>query len=591
MNKLKLYLRWLFARFIVLPPRYIVLLLAFIIGLSTGLIAVILKNLVHVTHVFIINSLNVDSGNLLYFALPLIGILVTVLYIRFFVKDDISHGISKVLYAISKGNGRIKSHNNYSSVIASTLTVAFGGSVGLEAPVVLTGGSIGSNLARIFGQNYKTTILLIACGAAGAIASIFKAPIAAVFFAFEVLMIDLTMWSIIPLLVSAASASFVSYFLLGNQVTFSFSLQDPYPLRNILLYILLGIFCGLVSRYFYVGSQWVEQKMRSIENVFKRILIGGTLLGLLIYFFPPLYGEGYDTLRLILTGQGDSMLNGSIFYSFHQNEWVLMLFVLMVIFFKMFASSLTTASGGIGGWFAPSLFLGGVVGFFSARIFSYIPGFTVSEKNFALVGMAGILSGIMHAPLTAIFLIAEITGGYSLLLPLMVTSVIAYLTIYYFDTHSVYTRQLASQNALMTHNKDKAVLLMMKLEPLIERDLETVMPGDTLGHLVKLVKMSKRNIFPVIDENRRLLGAVSLDDIREKMFDGEEYHTVFVRDLMIPVPDKIQLSDNMQVVLDKFEQSGAWNLPVEESGVYIGFVSKAKIYNVYRKLLVEFSEE
>lgn len=584
-------LRWLIGRAVQMPQRYMLIILAVIIGLSTGFIAVLLKNLVHITNVFVLEKFDINSSNILYFVLPFIGLLLTVLFIRYYVKDDVSHGISKVLYSIARRRGYIKPHNNYTSVVASTLTVGFGGSVGLEAPVVLTGASLGSSLARLFGQNYKNTVLLLGCGAAGAIAAIFKAPIAAVIFSLEVLMLDLTIWSIIPLLISAATAASLSYFLLGSQATFYFTMHDPFTLGNIPLYILLGILCGFVSLYFTWGTQWIERLMQRISNRFHRVLLGGVVLGALIFLFPPLYGEGYQSLKLILTGQGTSLVNGSLFYSLQGSVVGFVVFLVLIVVFKMFASAFTNASGGVGGVFAPSLFLGGVTGYMASRIFAFLPGFNLSEKNMCLVGMAGIMSGVMHAPLTSIFLIAEITGGYSLFVPLMITSVLSFLTIYYFDKHSIYTKKLALQGELITHNKDKAILMLMKLRPLVESDLQCVSRNETLGDLVKVVQSSKRNVFPVIEDDC-LIGMVTLDDIRELMFDGDSYKCIKVSELMSQPPAVIYESDSMLDVLNKFDDSVAWNLPVlSVDNKYIGFVSKSKIYTAYRNLLSEFSEE
>jgi chloride channel protein, CIC family len=592
MIKVKAFFRWLVGRTLQLPPRYMVIVLAVIIGISTGLIAVLLKNLVHITNVFILEKFDINSSNFLYFALPLVGIFLTVLYVRCFVKDDVSHGISKVLYAIAKNHGHIKPHNNYSSVIASTLTVAFGGSVGLEAPVVLTGSSIGSSLARFFGQNHKTTILLVGCGAAGAIAAIFKAPITAVIFSIEVLMLDLTLSSVLPLLISAATAASVSYLLLGKQATFYFSTQDPFVLSNIPLYVLLGIICGFVSLYFSRGTERIEHWMSKITKVYYKIVIGGIVVGVLIYLFPPLYGEGYQSLKLILTGQGTSLVNGSLFYQWQHYTGAFILFLLFVVFFKMFASALTTSSGGVGGVFAPSLFLGGVTGYLASLLFQKLPFFHVSEKNISLVGMAGIMSGVMHAPLTSVFLIAEITGGYSLFVPLMITSAISFFTIRVFDKHSIYTKRLAQKGELRTHNKDKAILMLLKPKPLIERDFLSVLPEQTLGDLVKLVRQSKRNVFPVIDSKNHIVGMVLLDDIRDLLFDGELYPTTYIRELMTAPPAIVLENEPMIKILNKFDETGAWNLPVVDAyQQYVGFLSKARIYATYRNLLLEFSEE
>lgn len=574
-----------------LPPNSYLLILSFFVGLATGTIAVLLKNLVHYIHSSLISRFDISNTNFLYFALPLIGIFLTVIYVRYFVKDDIGHGISRVLGAISQNRGQIKGHNNYSSVIASALTVGFGGSVGLEAPVVLTGSSIGSNMARVFGLNFKQKTLLLACGAAGAVAAIFKAPVAAVVFAIEVLMIDLTAWSVVPLLISAATAASLSYFLLGDEATFYFTLTDPIILQNLPLYLLLGILCGLFSIVFTRGTSFVERNMRRITNSWVKIAFGGTLLGFLIYLLPPLYGEGYETLRNILTDRAVDTTHGSIFYLVKDQSWGLFLFLGLVLVFKILASSVTTGSGGIGGVFAPSLFMGGITGFLTARLFNQFSFIHVSERNFALVGMAGVMAGIMHAPLTSMFLIAEITGGYGLIVPLMITSALSYLTAHYFQKHSLYTARLASRGELITHHADKNVLILMKLHTVIECDLQTISPKATLGELVEQIRTSKRNVFPVVNEKGEFVGMILLDAIRDVMFDGENYQTLLVEDLMTQPPALINLNETMYTVMQKFEQCEAWNLPVVDKKRYVGFVSKAQIFNKYRQLLVELSQD
>ncbi|MFP4060774.1 MAG: chloride channel protein [Bacteroidales bacterium] len=590
------YLRYL-SKFLIWREKYIghrqfVLLLSFVIGLLSGLAAVLLKNTVHLTHDFLINRLHIDKVNLLYFALPFLGILLTVLFVKFIVKDNISHGISRILYAISKRKGQLRTHNSYSSIIASTLTVGFGGSVGLEAPIVLTGSSIGSNISRLLRMNYKTTTLLIGCGAAGAIAGIFKAPIAAIVFALEVLMLDLTMVSIIPLLISSVTGATVAYFLLGKGVVFSFTLQDPFLLSNLPYYLILGIFCGLLSVYFTKGTMFVEKKLGNIANPYYKIVLGGIGLGLLIFFLPPLFGEGYDTLRTILGGDAREMAHGSLFYGLRNEFGWFMSFLLLILVFKVIAMALTTGSGGVGGIFAPTLFMGGIAGYMVARIINTLQFIDVSERNFALVGMAGLMAGVMHAPLTAIFLIAEITNGYGLFIPLIVTSTIAYLTIMYFEPHSIYHSRLAKRGELITHHKDKAVLTLLKLEKVIEKDFKKISPDATLGDLVHVISKSKRNIFPVIEEDGKLAGIVLLDNIRDIMFNTEMYDETKVENIMIMPPAYVRADEVMESVMNKFEETGAWNLPViDQEGKYLGFISKSKIFNVYRDILVQFTDE
>jgi chloride channel protein, CIC family len=590
MIRAKLLGRFLLWRDKRLGHRQFVYILSFVIGIFSGLAAVLLKNTVHYIQHFLLHSLSVDKLNFLYLFFPLIGIILTVLFVRFFVKDKIGHGVSRILFAISKQNGRLKPHNNYSSIIAGTLTVGFGGSVGLEAPIVLTGSSIGSTLGRIFRMNYKTTIVLIGCGAAGAIAGIFKAPIAAVIFALEVLMLDLTLWSIIPLLISAVTALTISYFFLGKAEIFSFELAAQFELTRIPYYIILGIFCGLVSFYFTKGTLYIESIFKKFTNPFLKPLTGGLLLGLVILFLPPLYGEGYNTLDALLNGNPEEITYGSLFYGMQDNLWMFGIFLLLILVFKVAATSMTNGSGGVGGIFAPTLFMGGIAGYFIARIINLFSFAEVSERNFSLVGMAGMMAGVMHAPLTAIFLIAEITGGYGLLVPLIITSTIAFITIMYFEPHSIYTIRLAQRGELITHHKDKAVLTLIDMDKVIEKDFRTLSPADKLGDLINDISRSKRNIFPVIS-NEMLVGIVLLDDIRHIIFNTEMYETTYVRDLMIMPPAHVEPNESMDEVMKKFEETGTWNLPVIKNGKYVGFLSKSKLFSVYRKWLLDITAE
>jgi chloride channel protein, CIC family len=574
-----------------LGPRRFVILLSFLVGICGGLAAGLLKNLIFIVEDLLVHGFKVDRVNWFYFALPLTGIFLTVLFVKYYVKDKIGHGISRILYAISRKKSILAAHNTYSSMIASSLTVGFGGSVGLEAPIVLTGSAIGSRISNFFHLDYRTTTLMLGCGAAAAIAGIFKAPIAAIVFALEVLMLDLTMWSLIPLMISAVTGAMVSYFLMGKAVIFYFTLQDPFVLGNLPFYILLGIISGLVSIYVTKGTFFVEGIFSRVKNPFKKVLIGGTILGLLILLFPPLFGEGYITLKALLTGHVQELTNNSLFYQYRENYWMLILYVGLVLVFKVIAMSVTTGSGGVGGVFAPSLFMGGIVGFMVAKTFGLLHFTKVSEPNFTLVGMAGVMAGVMHAPLTAIFLIAEITGGYGLFIPLIVTATISYLTSYSFQPHSIYTERLASKGDLITHHKDRAVLTLLSLESVIEKDLKIIRPEAKLGDLVKLISKSKRNIFPVVDENGYLDGIILLDDVRDIIFNHALYDILLVTDLMVDPPASVSPGEPMEKVMKKFEDSGAWNLPVTDGKTYIGFVSKARIFNMYRKLLVQFSDE
>lgn len=574
-----------------LGERRVTLILSLVIGVLSGFAAVVLKNTVHITHAFLQESLPKESANYLFLALPAVGILLTILFIKFFVKDNIGHGVSRILYSISRQNSRLKSHNTYSSIVSSTMTIGFGGSVGAEAPIVLTGAAIGSNIGQFFRMNYKNLTLLIGCGAAGAIASIFNAPLAGLVFTLEVLMLDLTTASIIPLLISAVSATTVSYFFLGREVVFAYEVVRPFQLHNIPYFVLLGIFCGLVSLYFMRTVMRVEKRFGKVTNPYKKWIIGGIALGVLIFIFPPLYGEGYEVLHALLEGRSSVVFENSFFYSFQDNYWLLLVALALLIAVKAIATAVTTGAGGIGGTFAPTLFIGGVSGFFVARLINQFSFIDVSESNFTLIGMAGTMAGVMHAPLTAIFLIAEITGGYALFVPLIITSTISFLTMMYFEPHSIYTKGLAKKGELITHHKDKAVLTLLQIGKVIESDFIKVDPDETLGDLVKKISKSKRNIFPVVTSDNVFVGVVSLDDIRTIMFDTEIYDSVSVKELMNVPPDYISVKESMESVMRKFEESGAWNLPVLDGDKYLGFVSKSKIFSAYRDVLIQFSDE
>ncbi len=572
-----------------ISERKFVLILSFVVGILSGLAAVLLKSTVHYTHHFLTNGF-AEGFNLTFLIFPLIGILLTVLYVKFFVKDKIGHGVSRILYALSKNNGRIKAHNNYSSIVASTLTIGFGGSVGAEAPIVLTGASIGSTLGHYFRLNFKSVALLVACGAAGAIGGIFKAPIAGMIFTLEVLMLDLTLTSIVPLLISSVTGATVAYFLMGEGVVLSVANTQNFELNFIPFYILLGLLSGLISFFFTKTTMQIESTLKKVKNIFVKILIGGTVLAGLIFLFPSLYGEGTQTLQSLLNGNTEGLPLDKIFSFVLQNNWYILIYLGMLILLKVVAMAITNGSGGVGGIFGPTLFVGGVTGYWLSNFINSFGFVKLPEGNFALVGMAGLMAGVMHAPLTAIFLIAEITGGYSLFIPLMITSTIAYITILGFTKHSIYTHRLAERGELLTHHKDEVVLTLMKLDSVIEKDFVTVSIDDSMGQLIKAVSKSKRNIFPVINNDSELVGIVLLDNIREVMFEREKYEDTFVSDVMISPPEVVRVTDNMDVVMKKFNSSGSWNLPVLKDGKYFGFVSKSKIFNSYRDVLVQVSE-
>ncbi len=565
--------------------------LSLLVGLLSALAAVILKNTIHYTHKLLTEGFTPGSGSFLYLAYPLAGMLITLLFVTFIVRDNIGHGISRVLYAISKKKSLLKPHNTWSSIVATTITIGFGGSVGAEAPIVLTGSSIGSVVGRFFKMNYRNITLLIGCGAAGAVSGIFKAPIAGIVFTLEILMLDLTLSSIVPLLIASVTAATVAWFLMGDEVLFTFAITEAYNLSNIPWYLLLGVVAGLISLYFSRMTLFLENQYERIRNIYIRLLVGGTILGAFIFLFPPFFGEGYDTIMALLRGDTEAVTGNSIFQNLTDNYLIFILFLFCLIMLKVVASSSTNGAGGVGGIFAPTLFIGGLTGYLISSLLNTYLNVGIPDNRFVLAGMAGLMAGVMHAPLTAIFLIAEITEGYALLIPLIITSTTAFITTRSFERHSIYHVQLAKKGELITHDKDKAVLTLMDWRKEIETDLLKIKPGDTLGDLIGLISKSKRNIFPVVDEYNILEGIVSLDDVREIMFNNELYDTVHVRDLMTIPPSYIDKKENIETVMETFRKTGAWNLPVLDNGLYVGFLSKSRIYSTYRELLVQFTEE
>lgn len=569
--------------------RQFVLILAAAVGLSTGLAAAILKNLVHLIQEGLGSGL-VSEFNYLYFIYPLIGICLAVLFLNYVIKERVGHGIPSVLYAISKRSSIMKRHNMFSSVITSAFTVGFGGSVGLEGPTVATGSSIGSNLGKFLRVNYKTITLLLGCGAAGAMSGIFNAPIAAIVFALEVIMLDLTMASLVPLLVASVTAALTSHLLIGNEILFHMDVTDNFRFRDVMYYILLGILTGLVSAYFIKIYWMISDFFSKITSTWKKLLLGGGILGVIVFFIPPLYGEGYKTIHALLEGRETEIFLGSPANQYSDNIYMVLIFIALMILVKVVATSLTFGAGGIGGVFAPTLFIGSATGFlFSKTVNTFNLG-DLSVTNFSLVGMCGGIAGVLHAPLTAIFLIAEITSGYELFLPLMITGTISYMTVRSLMPHSVYTMQLAKRGELITHHKDNAVLTLMKLQSEVEKDFNTININASLGDLVAVVAKAKRNLFPVLDDSKKLMGIVNLDHIREIMFKQELYDEVMVENIMFHPPAIVSPSDNMDKVMKKFDDTGMWNLPVCENGQYIGFVSKSKLFSAYRKILLEHSE-
>ncbi|MCQ2229996.1 MAG: chloride channel protein [Bacteroidales bacterium] len=571
--------------------RYFVIILSFLVGILSGLAAVALKHTISFVKMFVVDNFADNSYNLLLLASPAVGILITMLYVRYIVKDNLGHGITKILYAISKNDSNIKRHHAYSSVIASSFTIGFGGSVGAEAPIALTGAGIGSNIGKLFKMDYKTITLLVACGAAGGIGGAFKAPIAGMIFTLEILMLNLTLASIIPLLVSAVTATSITFYFLGSEAEFGLLAIMPFKLRNMPFYIMLGIFTGLVSLIFTRGTWFCEKKMGQIKNPYVKWIFGSVVIGLLVFLFPPLYGEGYSTIGQLLNNQGHDFIAGSPFSAFGNGSMTMLLFAAGVMAFKIIATSLTTTSGGVGGTFAPSLMLGGVAGYFFSLLNNSIGLPYLPQTNFTLVGMAGVMSGVMHAPLTSIFLIAEITNGYQLLLPLMLTATVSYLTIGLFEKHSIYTKPLAEKGELLTHERDKTVLTLMHLDRVIETDFTVVHASDSFGSLVQVISKSERNLFPVVNDREEMIGVVLLNDIRKIMFDRDRYSTMTVRDVMMIPPDFISKDESMESVMDKFERTQAWNLPVIDNNRYVGFVSKSKIFSVYRRVLTHVAYE
>ena len=574
----------------VLKPRHFLLVLSFFVGILSGLAGVVLKNTLYYTNFFLTNGFTFQAITFLYLLYPMCGLVLTYLFMKYVVKDNISHGVSKVLYGISKNHSQIKPGNTWTSLVACTLTLGFGGSVGPEAPGVLTGSAIGSNMARLFRQDYKNTTLLLGCGAAGALASLFAAPIAGVVFVIEVLLMDLTMTNLIPLLISAVTGSLVSSLLMGKDVLFSFVLLSPFHFHETGYYILLGIFTGLVSVYFIRGSVWMERLLAKIPTGV-RLPLAGVVLAMLIFIYPSLFGEGYTILKEVLKGHAETIGNPEFFGWMKNSPYLFLMIIFGLILSKVIAMSFTQGSGGIGGTFAPTLFVGVISGLFLSRGINLGLGSHLPESNFALVGMAGLMTGVMHAPLTAIFLIAEITGGYELLTPLIISSTVSYLTVFYFEPHSIYARQLAMRKELITNHKDNAILTFMDPAGLIEKNFKTVLPDASLGDLVKVVAEASRNIFPVVDAENTFHGIVTLDHIRGIMFDRELYNKKFVRDLMYMPEFFITPDDDMEKIMSLFQRNDRFNIPVLKDGKYIGFMSRATVFSEYRKLLKQFSEE
>ncbi len=596
-EKLRSSLEASFMKLLVWRERHIkektfVIILALAVGILGGIAALVLKWLIHAISGFLTAHMSISQGNYLYLLLPLVGILITSLYVKYVVRDNISHGVTRVLYALSQNKSRLKKHNTYTSVLASSITIGFGGSVGAEGPIVYTGAAIGSNLGRVFRMSPRILMILVGCGAAAGIAGIFKAPIAGMLFTIEVLMIDLTTVSVMPLLIASITAATVAYVFTGYDVEFFFVQSEPFQTWKIPYVIIMGVFLGFVSLYFTRSMNMMENIFRKLHTPWKKIMVGGVILALLVFLFPPLYGEGYTAITHLLNNNASTIVNNSIFYDDRTNVWWILGFIGALVFLKAFATSATNGGGGVGGTFAPSLFVGCMAGYFFAFGLNTLFDLDLPCRNFALMGMAGVMSGVMHAPLMGIFLTAELTGGYDLFLPLLMASTISYGTIKMFEPYSIYTMRLAREGKLLTHHKDRAVLTLLKMGNVIETDFVSVRPDMNLKERVGAISRSTRNLFPVVSGEGRLLGVVLLDEIRNIMFRPDLYKRMHVNQFMSIPPACVKVGQSMEEVMKAFDDTAAWNLPViDADGCYVGFVSKSKIFNSYRRVLRHYSED
>ena len=574
--------------------KHKLLVLSLAVGICSGLAAVLLETLVETIHHQLTFWFSGSADNYLLLVYPGLGMLLSLLIVRYFVKDKIGHGVTKVLVAVSKNESKIKPHNMWSSIVTSSLTIGFGGSVGAEAPIVYTGAAIGSNFARWMGMSYRNITILLGCGAAAAVAGIFKAPLAGVLFTLEILLFNISMTSMMPLLLSSVSATMVSYIFLGDSLPFECTLT-PFTLKNVPFYILLGFFCGAVSLYFLRTTLSLEDRLGKFRNPYAKWALCAVGLGLLIFLFPPLYGEGYDALSPLLNGQPVSYDGETILAFMLRTPWLVPVFFALILILKVFSMTLTNAGGGVGGTFGPTLFVGAIAGFLLARVTNLIlagSSFTVPEQNFVLVGMAGLMAGVMQAPMTAIFLIAEISGGYELFIPLIITATISFGTIRIVEKYSIYTKRIAKSGELLTHDSDQAVLTLLKISDLIETNFKTVRIDATLGEFVQVIATSRRNIFPVVDSRRHFQGYVALEDVRRDMFRHELYDKMHVYNYMKSSPAYVYEDEKMDSVMKKFEKTDAWNLPVvKQDRTYIGFVSKSKIFSAYRDELKVLSQD
>lgn len=575
-----------------LSTRQMLMVLAVIVGVLAGLGTFLFEVLLHGIGQGLTRWFSVEKAQFLYLIYPVIGIILATLFVRHIVRDNISEGVTRVLYAMSRRDSRIARHNCWTSIVGGATTIGFGGSVGPEAPIVLTGAAIGSNVAQLARLNYRHTTLLLCCGAGAALAAIFKAPITGVIFVLEILMLDITATSIIPLLIATVTATTIAFILRGFDPIIAVTLrpEDAFELWQIPLFILLGVACGLMAWYLTSMNSRVGAFFKQQPTQYRKWLIGGVILGLLIFIFPPLYGEGYEAFVGLMHGQTDQLFNNSLFYRFSHIEWVIILFVVATMFFKVIAMATTNAAGGVGGTFAPSLFVGAFTGAALALICNALFDWQVPIASFTLVGMAGVMAGVMNAPLTSIFLIAELSNGYGLFIPLMITACISFAVNYYLDPDSIYTKQLRQKGELLTHDKDQSVFVFLKLDELMETDFIRIRSHMTLGDLITIISSARRNIFPVIDDFGRLLGVVQLDDLRKDMFKREKYGNS-VMTYMIQPPDRILRHESIQSILPKFEDNRTWMLPVvDRDNHYLGFISKSRILNAYREQLVKIQQ-
>ena len=575
-----------------LSNRQMMMLLAVVVGMLAGIGTYLFEILLYAIKNGLTNWFPVDSAHFLFLIYPAVGIILATLFVKYIVRDNISEGVTRVLYAMSSRNSRIAAHNCWTSVVGGATTIGFGGSVGPEAPIVLTGAAIGSNIGRLARLNYKNSTLLLCCGAGAALAAIFKAPITGVVFVLEILMLDITAGSVIPLLIASVTATTMAFMLRGFDPILAVTLapQDAFELWQIPLFILLGMLCGLMAWYFTSMNSRVGNFFKGIDRQWKKWLWGGVILGLLIFIFPPLYGEGYEGFTALMHGKTETLFDNSFFYRFRDIDWVVILFIIATMFFKVIAMASTNAAGGVGGTFAPSLFVGAFTGATLALVCNMLFHWEVSVVSFTLVGMAGVMAGVMNAPLTSIFLIAELSNGYGLFIPLMITACISFALNYWLDPDSIYTKQLRQKGELLTHDKDQSVFVFLKLDELMETDFLRIKENITLGDIVHIISTARRNIFPVIDNFGRLLGVVQLDDLREDMFKPEKYGRP-ISDYMIQPPDKILEHESIMSVMEKFEDKHTWMLPVvDKKNRYLGFISKSRILNAYREQLVKIQQ-